>query len=178
MERKGPSAPSPFKVCYLSFPEGPGDGSGDLGASGPRGFLPFSGGCKDAPAAEAERRSAAAGAAAAAGGGGGRCRAPDMMTPRVLTPWFRGPLHVPRLAPAASWEICQLSKGLPLGGGAPLIESAPKTFLGPHPKEGSSTRLRRPACAGESDEFEPPRRSEARFTPLWNGHNNSPYRPG
>ena len=76
MERKGPSAPSPFKVCYLSFPEGPGDGSGDLGASGPRGFLPFSGGCKDAPAAEAERRSAAAGAAAAAGGGGGAMQGP------------------------------------------------------------------------------------------------------
>ena len=32
-----------------------------------------------------------------------------------------------------------------------MIESAPGGFLGPHRNEGPSTRLKRPACAGESD---------------------------
>lgn len=36
-------------------------------------------------------------------------------------------------------------------GGAPLIENAPKGFLGPHPSEGPCTQLKRPACAGASE---------------------------
>lgn len=65
-ERKGPSAPLPPKFAASVSP---GNGSGGLGASGPRGFLPFSGSCEDVPAAEAERGSEAAGVEAPIGGG-------------------------------------------------------------------------------------------------------------
>lgn len=82
--------------------------------------------------------------------GGGGCRAPDVMTPPVLTPSFRGRQNVPGPAPNASREICRLGRAMLLGDGAPLILDAPNGSLSPRPSEGPSTPFKRPACAETS----------------------------
>lgn len=79
-------------------------------------------------------------------------RSPGRDAPYVLSPRVHRRLKVPGLSAAASQRISvSLGGDMPLWGGAPLIESAPGRFLGPHRNEGPSTRLKRPACAGESD---------------------------
>ena len=56
-----PLSPPPSRSAASVSPRSLGTATEGLGTSGPRGFLPFSGSCKDAPALEAERGSEAAG---------------------------------------------------------------------------------------------------------------------
>lgn len=170
--------PSPVKVSCLSFPQSLGRicGVGGFGVSGARGFLPFSGDFKTPPRPRPKGEARPRGWKCPSVGA---CGSPAVMTPRVLAPGFTGAgRRLGLLQPLLRTTQCQLGGDLPLGKGHP-DRGAPGGFLGPIQATTVHPIVSAGAGAAASDvSSNPLHRSEPQFTPPWNGHKDSPYRPG